>query len=71
MQQLEIEFFYPLTEQIPLGLNFKPCQEYEEQKRQQMWSNSVISGSLLVAKDRKSTRLNSSHIPLSRMPSSA
>ena len=24
-----------------------------------------------VAKDRKSTRLNSSHIPLSRMPSSA
>ena len=26
---------------------------------------------LLVGKDRKSTRLNSSHIPLSRMPSSA
>ena len=25
----------------------------------------------MVAKDRKSTRLNSSHIPLSRMPSSA
>ena len=24
-----------------------------------------------IAKDRKSTRLNSSHIPLSRMPSSA
>ena len=26
---------------------------------------------LIVALDRKSTRLNSSHIPLSRMPSSA
>ena len=26
---------------------------------------------ILIAKDRKSTRLNSSHIPLSRMPSSA
>ena len=26
---------------------------------------------LLIAADRKSTRLNSSHIPLSRMPSSA
>ena len=26
---------------------------------------------ILIARDRKSTRLNSSHIPLSRMPSSA
>ena len=29
------------------------------------------SGNPLTAEDRKSTRLNSSHIPLSRMPSSA
>ena len=43
MQQLEIEFFYPLTEQIPLGLNFKPCQEYEEQKRQQMTNQELQS----------------------------
>ena len=28
-------------------------------------------GHIEKAKDRKSTRLNSSHIPLSRMPSSA
>ena len=28
-------------------------------------------GMALVGRDRKSTRLNSSHIPLSRMPSSA
>ena len=28
-------------------------------------------GHLGVCRDRKSTRLNSSHIPLSRMPSSA
>mgnify|MGYP003350577116 CR=1 FL=1 len=27
--------------------------------------------SIKIKKDRKSTRLNSSHIPLSRMPSSA
>ena len=31
---------------------------------------SVTPGQMVV-KDRKSTRLNSSHIPLSRMPSSA
>ena len=31
----------------------------------------AISDNISGAKDRKSTRLNSSHIPLSRMPSSA
>ena len=34
-------------------------------------SGSFPGGVTLVNKDRKSTRLNSSHIPLSRMPSSA
>ena len=33
--------------------------------------NLVSNISYGTAKDRKSTRLNSSHIPLSRMPSSA
>ena len=34
--------------------------------------NYVLKGALkVVMEDRKSTRLNSSHIPLSRMPSSA
>ena len=28
MKQLEIEFFYPLTEQIPLDLDFTPCDEF-------------------------------------------
>ena len=32
---------------------------------------SMFSGSFGTLPDRKSTRLNSSHIPLSRMPSSA
>ena len=33
----------------------------------------IVRGNLikLIGEDRKSTRLNSSHIPLSRMPSSA
>ena len=31
----------------------------------------ALFGDLVKWKDRKSTRLNSSHIPLSRMPSSA
>ena len=33
--------------------------------------NIMLSGEAPIATDRKSTRLNSSHIPLSRMPSSA
>ena len=34
-------------------------------------SDTGYSKAELIKKDRKSTRLNSSHIPLSRMPSSA
>ena len=37
-----------------------------------VWGNHAkLEGLNLVGLDRKSTRLNSSHIPLSRMPSSA
>jgi hypothetical protein len=44
MKQLEIEFFFPLTEQIPLDLDFTPCQEYELQKKKATTSitNSVL-----------------------------
>jgi hypothetical protein len=33
MQQLEISYFFPLTEQIPLELDFKPCADYAEEHR--------------------------------------
>ena len=33
MQQIEIQYFYPLTEQIPLDLDFTPCNEYVEYLR--------------------------------------
>lgn len=33
MRQLEIEFFFPLTEQITLPLDFTPCIKYQEEKR--------------------------------------
>lgn len=32
MIQLELEMFFPLTEQINLDLNFKPCEEYNEKQ---------------------------------------
>lgn len=42
MYQQEIHFFWPLTEQINLDLDFKPCQDYEEQKRKE-WATSSIT----------------------------
>ena len=44
---------------------YKPLIEPIKVGKHYFWSNFEIS------RDRKSTRLNSSHIPLSRMPSSA
>jgi hypothetical protein len=43
MKQLEIEFFWPLTEQIPLNLDFIPCLEYQKQKYEQSAKASVMS----------------------------
>ena len=48
MQQLEIEYFFPLTEQIPLDLDYTPSKEYERQKQQEMWS-SATSGQMLLS----------------------
>lgn len=45
MQQLEIEYFFPLTEQIDLDLDFTPCQEYAESKRQENLKNSILYNS--------------------------
>lgn len=44
MKQLEIEYFFPLTEQIPLDLDFRSSYEYEVKKRADM-----IAGSVLIA----------------------
>jgi len=41
MKQLEIEYFFPLTEQDPLDLDFTPCEEYVEAKRQEQLKNSI------------------------------
>lgn len=30
--QLEIKYFWPLTEQIPLGLDYTPSEEYQRNK---------------------------------------
>jgi hypothetical protein len=43
-QQLEIKFFFPFTEQIPLGLNLSECDEYVEKlKKERLQSRYGIT----------------------------
>lgn len=51
MQQLEISFFWPLTEQISLDLDFTPSEEWIAEWRKRQFAASKISsnGSLLVS----------------------
>ena len=41
MQQLEIQYFFPLTEQIPLDLDFTPSKEYETKLWEERAKSSV------------------------------
>lgn len=45
MKQLEIEYFFPLTEQIPLDLDYTPCEEYKKKKQEE---STIISGQGLM-----------------------
>ena len=47
MQQLNIEYFFPLTEQITLDLDFTQTEKYILNKRAEQARNSVTSGMLL------------------------
>lgn len=50
MQQLEIQYFFPLTEQVLLDLDFKPCEKYFEELRAKQIADSIISnGSFLIS----------------------
>ena len=43
MTQLEIKFFWPLTEQMDLDLDYKRCNEFEEEKRKNWLSQSTLT----------------------------
>ena len=57
---------------IYYGLHFaEGVAEYKEPEVNNGQPYRIFVGEEVMKGDRKSTRLNSSHIPLSRMPSSA
>jgi hypothetical protein len=49
-RQLEIEFFFPLTEQLPLELDFTPSEQWVAEFRKKQWNTSLFgtSGSVLI-----------------------
>jgi hypothetical protein len=50
MQQLEISYFFPLTEQINLDLDFTLTEKYILDKRAEQAKNSIaLSGSYLLS----------------------
>lgn len=49
MYQREIEFFWPLTEQVRLDLDYTPCEEYNKRKQEELAKTSITSGQFLIA----------------------
>ena len=49
MQQLEIEFFWPLTQQTELDLDFTPSEQWNEEWRKRQWNTTTNSGSFLIS----------------------
>src|ERR1051326_6026307 len=68
LQQLESEH----SQDISVNDCFKPLSRYWDRiNRPDQLITALPEALRVLTRDRKSTRLNSSHIPLSRMPSSA
>lgn len=44
MQQLELRYFFPLTEQVPLDLDYEPSIAYSKQLQEERWKYSVNTG---------------------------
>jgi hypothetical protein len=48
MTQVEIEFFWPLTEQIPLDLDYEPSRLYAKELNRQRCISIAVEGAGLV-----------------------
>ena len=62
MKQLEIQFFYPLTEQISLDLDYSPCEEYNKTKMAETYSRGVISSDYSISYTTTGSNITSSFV---------
>ena len=62
--------FEPAELRVPAGQKIRLIVHNQDSTPEEFESHE-LNREKVIAPDRKSTRLNSSHIPLSRMPSSA
>jgi hypothetical protein len=51
MHQIEIHYFWPLTQQIPLDLDFTPSETWILEWRKRQWNTNTLatSGSVLIS----------------------
>jgi hypothetical protein len=49
MQQIEIHYFWPLTEQRSLDLDFTPSETWILEWRKRQWNTTATSGSFLIS----------------------
>ncbi len=56
MSQLEIQFFWPLTEQIPLGLDYANCE------KPKLYTGMLVTGSVNIGIGATSTTTYALHV---------
>ena len=51
MHQIEIHYFWPLTQQVPLDLDFTPSETWILEWRKRQWNTNTLatSGSFLIS----------------------
>lgn len=47
MEQLRLTYFFPLTEQIPLDLDYTPCIKFQEEKYAKTTIGNLTAGTVL------------------------
>ena len=61
-RQTEIEFFFPLTEQIPLDLDFTPSEDYIKEQRRKQLNTSYNIGNGGVVYVTTASNINSTSL---------
>lgn len=51
MKQIEIEYFWPLTDQTVLDLDFTPSEQWITEWRNKQWANSTVTGGQYLVTD--------------------